>query len=51
MREFDLLLVLMMISIPVFLFIEVSLMWGFISLGFLSLMFLIWFNKRTEFFG
>lgn len=51
MKEFDLLLVLMMIAIPVFCFLEISLMWGFIGLGFLSLMFLIWFNKRTEFFN
>jgi len=51
MANFDLLLFLMLIAIPVFCFIEISLMWGFISLGFLSLMFLIWFNKRTEFFS
>jgi hypothetical protein len=51
MKNFDLLMFLMMIVIPVFCFIEIGLMWGFIVLGFLSLMFLIWFNKRAQFFS
>ena len=50
MRQFDLFLILATISVIIFCFMEVSIMWGLISLALGIGLLLAWIEFRTKIF-
>lgn len=48
MIDKDLALFLIIISVPIFCFAEISMMWGFIALGVGSIIFIYRFQEQTK---